>query len=134
MGKAFLRSGSMECSQTISPAAIMKFVSECEASRQINLTHFALIHNDEVLARFCKKPYKEDGLQLLFSMTKSFTSLATGIAIDKGLFALIALMPHTCFLRLLKKYPAQVLSIFWRSICFCPWTSPKRNGSILRRD
>ena len=41
-----------------------------------------------VLAKFCKKPYREDSKQVLFSMTKSFTSMAVGIAIDKGLLSL----------------------------------------------
>ena len=72
----------------ISYSTIHKFIRECEAAENINLINFALIQNNEVIAQFCKKPYKKCCKQLLFSMTKSFTSLAVGIAYDKGLLAL----------------------------------------------
>lgn len=70
------------------PSIIYNFITECEATEHINLISFALVQNDEILAQFCKKPYKKDSKQLLFSMTKSFTSLAVGLAIDKGLIGL----------------------------------------------
>lgn len=72
----------------IPPSAIFRFIRACEADENINLISFALLQNDGVSARFCKKPYREDAMQLLFSMTKSFTSLAVGIAIDRGLLSL----------------------------------------------
>lgn len=67
---------------------IYEFIRECEAEENINLINFAFIQDNEIIAQFCKKPYKESGKQLLFSMTKSFTSLAIGIAYDKGLLNL----------------------------------------------
>lgn len=39
------------------------------------------------MTRFCKKPYLSESRQLLFSMTKSFTSLAIGIAMDQKLLS-----------------------------------------------
>lgn len=72
----------------ISPSMIYNFVKVCEASEDINLIDLVILQNDKVLAQFCKKPYRKDGKRLLFSMTKSFTSLAVGIAIDKKLINL----------------------------------------------
>ncbi len=74
--------------RTISPSALYNFVSECESNEKINIINFALIQNDDVLAQFCKKPYRKNSKQILFSMTKSFTSLAVGIAIEKDILCL----------------------------------------------
>lgn len=78
----------MNNDRLISSSAIYGFIEACEANEKINLINFALIQNDDLLAQFCKRPYKEDSMQLLFSMTKSITSLAIGIAIDKGILCL----------------------------------------------
>jgi len=78
----------MDKDMLITPSAIYNFINACEEDENIDLSSFALIQNDRVIARFCKKPYKEDVKQLLFSMTKSFTSLAVGIAVDKDLLSL----------------------------------------------
>lgn len=78
----------MKNHEKISKTTIYDFVTECESSENVNLINFVIMQNDEILAEFCKSPYKKSSKQLLFSMTKSFTSLATGIAIDKGLFSL----------------------------------------------
>ena len=67
---------------------IYEFIRECEAAENINLINFALIQDNTIIAQFCKKPYKKTSKQLLFSMTKSFTSLAIGIACDKNLLHL----------------------------------------------
>lgn len=78
----------MENNRKVSSSAIYYFIEECEANEKINLINFALLQNNEILAQFCKKPYKKNSKQLLFSMTKSFTSFAIGITIDKGILCL----------------------------------------------
>lgn len=78
----------MENGRKIASSEIYNFVAECEANEKINLINFALLQNDEILAQFCKKPYKKNSRQLLFSITKSFTSLAVGMVIDRGLICL----------------------------------------------
>ena len=72
----------------ISTAEICHFITECESNENINLINLAVLQGNDVIAEFCKKPYKKSSKQLLFSMTKSFTSLAIGIAIDQGLLSL----------------------------------------------
>ena len=78
----------MKTDNTISQSAIYNFIKACEEHSNINLINLVLLQGDDVLAQFCKKPYKKDCKQLLFSMTKSFTSLAVGIAVDNGLLQL----------------------------------------------
>jgi CubicO group peptidase (beta-lactamase class C family) len=80
--------GHIDKDTMITPSATYNFIKVCEVDENVNLISFALIQNDKVLAKFCKKPYREDVKQLLFSMTKSFAALAVGIAIDDGLLSL----------------------------------------------
>lgn len=68
----------------ISSKAILDFLEESEADKDINLTNFAILSDTYILGQFCKKPYEISCRQLLFSLTKSFTSIGIGIAIDKG--------------------------------------------------
>lgn len=56
--------------------------------RAFDLIDLAVLRGDEVLWRGTRAPYDPGGLRLLFSMTKSFSSLAAGIAADEGLFGL----------------------------------------------
>lgn len=72
----------------ISSRDILDFLEEAEAAADVNLTNFMLLSHKYLLAEFCKKPYEKHCRQLLFSVTKSFTSLAVGIAMDKGYFKL----------------------------------------------
>ena len=64
------------------------FLKECENNPEINLTNFFYLSDNDILAEYCKPPYKNKCLKLFFSMTKSVTSLAVGIAYDMGLFTL----------------------------------------------
>ena len=67
---------------------ILNFIKECESAKNINLINFTLIQDGDIIAQFCKAPYKISSKQLLFSMTKTFSSFAIGIAYDKGLLKL----------------------------------------------
>lgn len=47
-----------------------------------------LIRNNKILTEFWKKPYERFCVQLLYSLTKSFTGVGVGIACDNGLFCI----------------------------------------------
>lgn len=64
------------------------FMKECEKDEEINLTNFLYLSDKEIITEYWEPPYRKDSLKLLFSMTKSFSSLAIGIAYDKGLVTL----------------------------------------------
>lgn len=64
-----------------------KSVLRCmEQIERLNLAvnSFMLLQDGKTTARFWRKPYREDCQQLLFSLSKSFTSIAIGIAWDNG--------------------------------------------------
>ena len=62
-----------------------EFIVDCERNENVEITHGILCSKDEVLESYVKYPYKMDTLKLFFSMTKTFSSLAIGIAYDQGL-------------------------------------------------
>lgn len=64
------------------------FIRACEEEDAISISHFLCVSSNGILEQYCKPPYKIDSLKLFFSMTKSFASLAIGIAIDKQLLSL----------------------------------------------
>lgn len=62
-----------------------KFLQDCEKNEAVNITHAICLSSDNILAKYVKYPYRMDTLRLFFSMTKTFSSLAIGIASDLGL-------------------------------------------------
>lgn len=64
------------------------FIQECSKNENTKITHAIYMSEDSVLNEYVRYPYKKDSLKLFFSMTKSFTSLAVGIALDLGLLHL----------------------------------------------
>ena len=64
------------------------FIKLCENDNDVNLTHFMVVTSNRILCEYCMPPYEMDSLKLLFSITKSFTSLAIGIAYDMQLLSL----------------------------------------------
>lgn len=78
------------------------FIQECTTNENTKITHAIYMSEDSVLNEYIRYPYKKDSLKLFFSMTKSFTSLAVGIALDLGLLHLEIISPdsfQTNFLR-----------------------------------
>jgi len=51
----------------------------------LNVNSFILMQNGKVTSEFYRDPYRLGSPQLLFSLSKSFTSIAIGIACDEGL-------------------------------------------------
>ncbi|MCR8644617.1 beta-lactamase family protein [Paenibacillus sp. N1-5-1-14] len=63
------------------------FLNEIE-HLNLEVNSFILLQNGFATAQFWKKPYHKDAPQLLYSLSKSFTSIAIGIAWDQGLLNL----------------------------------------------
>lgn len=61
------------------------FIHNCDINENVNITHAICSSSDSILAEYVKSPYTMDSLKLFFSMTKTFSSLAIGIASDLGL-------------------------------------------------
>ncbi len=67
--------------------ALSRFFDRIEQNR-LRVNNFILLQDGQMTARMCRTPYRPDCPQLLYSLTKSFTSIAVGIAVDNGYFHL----------------------------------------------
>lgn len=66
----------------INQKALLNFVQKYKNIGQ--LQQFAIVHNNEVKVKFAINPYQEDDIKQLFSLSKTFTSMAIGRAVDEG--------------------------------------------------
>jgi CubicO group peptidase (beta-lactamase class C family) len=74
-------------SQGITSAAILQFVEAVES--QIHELHsFMLLRHGKVIAEGWWSPYKRENPHMLFSVSKSFTSTAVGLAVAEGLVSI----------------------------------------------
>ncbi|WP_221029099.1 serine hydrolase domain-containing protein [Actomonas aquatica] len=80
------RSGSPEA-QGVSSAAIQAFIDDVDAN--IDALHsFMLVRHGQVVAEGWWTPHHADAQHMFFSLSKSFTSTAVGMAIAEGHFTL----------------------------------------------
>ena len=68
-------------------AAVLALVDRLEAEG-IELHSLMLLRDGHVVAEGWWTPYHRDGVQLVYSLSKSFTSSAVGLAVDDGLVRL----------------------------------------------
>lgn len=69
----------------ISSQAILDFVEAAEKQRKDELHSFILLRHGQIAAQGWWNPYNPDSPHMLFSLSKSFTSTAIGIAQAEGL-------------------------------------------------
>jgi len=62
---------------------LLEFFEQVERLK-LDVNSFMLLQDGEVVAQFWRKPYRRECPQLLYSLSKSFTSIAVGIAWDNG--------------------------------------------------
>jgi CubicO group peptidase (beta-lactamase class C family) len=73
--------------QGVSSAAVLDFVEAADKSIDA-MNSFMLLRHDHVVAEGWWSPYDADAPHSLYSLSKSFTSTAVGIAISEGKFSL----------------------------------------------
>ncbi|HEX5026403.1 MAG TPA: serine hydrolase [Agriterribacter sp.] len=69
----------------ISSQAILNFIEAAEKQRKDDLHSFMLVRHGQVAAEGWWNPYNPESPHMLFSLSKSFTSTAIGIAQSEGL-------------------------------------------------
>lgn len=69
----------------ISSQAILNFIEAAEKERKDELHSFVLLRHGQIAAQGWWNPYNTDSPHMLFSLSKSFTSTAIGIAQAEGL-------------------------------------------------
>src|SRR5262245_12121338 len=73
-------------SQGVSSSAVLAFLDAAEKIEQMN--SFMLVRHGRVIAEGWWKPYAAEDPHVLYSLSKSFTSTAAGMAIAEGKFSL----------------------------------------------
>lgn len=79
---------SSPASQGVSSTGVLAFVEALEASPDIEPHSLMLLRHGQVVAEGWWSPYAPDHLQLLYSLSKSFTATALGLAVAEGLVGL----------------------------------------------
>jgi CubicO group peptidase (beta-lactamase class C family) len=83
----------------LSSLRLASFFDQIERNK-LQVNSFILLQSGHVVARMFRAPYRPDCPQILFSLSKSFTSVAVGIAVDSGYFHLddpvISFFPERC--------------------------------------
>jgi CubicO group peptidase (beta-lactamase class C family) len=72
----------------ISSTAILNFINAVEKERKDELHSFVLLRHGKLAAEGWWNPYKPETPHMLFSLSKSFTSTAIGIAQSEGLLSI----------------------------------------------
>ncbi|MEK8126473.1 serine hydrolase [Paenibacillus filicis] len=67
----------------LSSKALLEFFTRMEQLK-LEVNSFMLLQDGHATAQFWREPYRKDSPQLLYSLSKSFTSIAIGIAWDQG--------------------------------------------------
>lgn len=78
---------SVFLAEGISSKAVSDFLRKC-ADNSINIRMLQVVKNNKPLLRVAVEPYTVDEPCYLYSLSKSFTSVACGICIDEGLLSL----------------------------------------------
>jgi len=72
----------------VSSQSILNFIEAAEKTRPDDLHSFILMRHGQVAAQGWWNPYNPDSPHMLFSLSKSFTSTAIGIAQSEGLLSI----------------------------------------------
>ena len=74
--------------QGVDAAGVLAFVDALAAAPAIEPHSLVVVRHGHVVAEGWWSPYAPDGLQLLYSLSKSFTSSGVGLAVAEGLLSL----------------------------------------------
>lgn len=79
---------STPSAESVSAAGIRAFIDALDGANDIEPHSVMLLRHGRVIAEAWWAPYAADRVHLLYSLSKSFTSAALGLAIDEGLVSL----------------------------------------------
>jgi CubicO group peptidase (beta-lactamase class C family) len=75
---------SAAAAQQVDPAAVLAFVDAVEADPAIELHSLMVVRHGHVVAEGWWAPHTPERTRLLYSLSKSFTSTALGLALEEG--------------------------------------------------
>ncbi|HEV2929908.1 MAG TPA: serine hydrolase domain-containing protein [Propionibacteriaceae bacterium] len=79
---------STPADQQVDPAAVLAFVDAVDADPAIELHSLMVVRHGHVVAEGWWAPHTPERTRLLYSLSKSFTSTALGLALEEGRFGL----------------------------------------------
>ena len=79
---------STPADQLLDPAAVLAFVEAVEADPEVELHSLMVLRHGHVVAEGWWAPHAPERTRLLYSLSKSFTSAALGLALQEGLLDL----------------------------------------------
>jgi CubicO group peptidase (beta-lactamase class C family) len=86
VGRDLPRSAAAD--QRVDPAAVLAFVDAVEADPAIELHSLMVVRHGHVVGEGWWAPHTAERTRLLYSLSKSFTSIALGFALEEGRFGL----------------------------------------------
>ncbi|MCC3372481.1 serine hydrolase [Cohnella sp. REN36] len=93
------QAGCPSAAHRLSSTAVLDFLDRIEEAK-LAVNSLILLKDGETAAQYWRAPYRPDRPQLLYSLSKSFTSIAVGIAWDEGLLELdapvVSFFPDRC--------------------------------------
>src|SRR5215472_12303603 len=79
---------STTADQQVDPAAILGFLDALDGRPDIEMHSLMVVRHGHVVAEGWWAPFSAERPHLLYSLTKSFTSIGVGIAVADGLLSL----------------------------------------------
>lgn len=79
---------SAPADQDVSAAGVDAFLDAVEGASDVELHGLVVVRHGHVVAQGWWAPYTEQQVHLVYSLSKSFTSTALGLAVDEGLLGL----------------------------------------------
>jgi len=79
---------SAAAAQRVDPAAVLAFVDAVDADPAIELHSLMVVRHGQVVVEGWWAPHTPERTRLLYSLSKSFTSTALGLALEEGHFGL----------------------------------------------
>src|SRR5919107_2370980 len=79
---------STPADQHVDPGAVLAFVDAVDADPVVELHSLMVVRHGHVVAEGWWAPHTPERTRLLYSLSKSFTSTALGLALEEGRFSL----------------------------------------------
>ena len=77
---------SSPAQEGVDPASLAAFFKHAEREN-LHLHAFEILRHDKIIAQGAYTPYRLDQNHFFFSMSKSFTAIAIGFAVQEGLLS-----------------------------------------------
>ena len=75
---------STAAAQGVEPRALARFIDSLMAVPRTHIHHLMVLRHGKVIAEAHPAPYRADDLHTLFSVSKTFTAIAVGMAVDEN--------------------------------------------------